>query len=415
MADSSGPPLFDPNAKALSSIGPASKLPKTSTSPDTVCPPAPKPTVWEKQVLERKNAADAAAKVAPPLKGHENEIKQSLDLQDRSRALIEADKIFKQTVMCGPEMHTCSVNYNATTAPNLNSFSGSAYKTPSQYAVDKLCDALPTNHAADFHADQKLVYEYYVRGGSKLPPSAPFPPMGDSRDMCADCQQFFAKLAIKSQQDIVTSDPRGTRVFHADGSVTKISRSNGYYAEMGPNPSWPADLSTPGVKVQPLSGTFTDYPDGTRKVWSDTTSLLPCPYVEKYGPDGTRTLTSLDGKRKKVVAPDRSISEYQDGKLVSTRQIGTSGESSEIFYGPDGNPTHRVENSYAGGAIQTTSVPSNGGWETREKQKTTYTSSGVTVETTTYENGTEKSSKTDTMTQQEWTEASKKKRDFGST
>ena len=115
---------------------------------------------------------------------------------------------------------------------------------------------LPT----DPHADKQLAVEFLDR-------RLPIPPSGDSRDMCTDCQGFFCHCAVNgaTRSAIVTTDPHATRVFHPDGSITKIVDATGsYYNEVSPGPS---GLTEKNGKTK--VGAYTEYPDGSTKTWLD--------------------------------------------------------------------------------------------------------------------------------------------------
>jgi hypothetical protein len=411
MADSSGPPPFTPGSVG-GTAEPPHKLAKTTVAPIGTCPSVPPVDKSEEARIRilalRKTGVTDAAKLVPQLNTLGQAMSDSLDYQDRAAALIKADKLPNQTVMCGPNMHTCSVNQTASTAPNIANCPNSAYKVEYPFNVGKLCTALETNHNANFHADQKLAYQYYLAGGSKLPPDTPFPPMGDSRAMCENCQAFFYKLAMKSGQDIVTSDPRGTRVFHADGSVTKILQSQGEYPEMAPNPAWPGDLSKPPLVAEKRTGVFTEYPNGTRKVWKDDFAPMDCPYWEQIGPDKKRAVWSDDGKNKTVFSPNDTSQVFVDGKLFKDSKR-VNRVTTSVFYGPDGKPSHCRQVDWSKGCVITESVPAGNGWQVRQIETVESGRDTAKVETKSFENGVEKSVKTETIPNADWTREFKKR------
>lgn len=49
-------------------------------------------------------------------------------------------------------------------------------------------------------------------------------PIGISQPMCADCQDYFKKLAIKERKMYITADPNTIRIFNPDGAVDEINR-----------------------------------------------------------------------------------------------------------------------------------------------------------------------------------------------
>ena len=49
-------------------------------------------------------------------------------------------------------------------------------------------------------------------------------PIGVSREMCMDCQNFFNRLANYRGKPVVVADPTGVRIFYPDGRV--ISATN---------------------------------------------------------------------------------------------------------------------------------------------------------------------------------------------
>lgn len=51
---------------------------------------------------------------------------------------------------------------------------------------------------------------------------SPNEPLGVSKPMCKDCQDFFTKHAKYQGQDQVITDPNMTRIFHPDGRITEI-------------------------------------------------------------------------------------------------------------------------------------------------------------------------------------------------
>ncbi len=52
----------------------------------------------------------------------------------------------------------------------------------------------------------------------------PNEPVGVSRDMCTDCQNFASKQAQTTGESVIVSDPKGTRIFNPDGSVDFIPK-----------------------------------------------------------------------------------------------------------------------------------------------------------------------------------------------
>jgi len=49
---------------------------------------------------------------------------------------------------------------------------------------------------------------------------SPNDPIGVSKSMCRDCQNYFSKLAQSEGIDQIVTDPKGTLIFHSDGSIT---------------------------------------------------------------------------------------------------------------------------------------------------------------------------------------------------
>jgi hypothetical protein len=49
---------------------------------------------------------------------------------------------------------------------------------------------------------------------------SPNDPIGVSKSMCRDCQNYFSKLAQSEGIDQIVTDPKGTWTFHSDGSIT---------------------------------------------------------------------------------------------------------------------------------------------------------------------------------------------------
>lgn len=50
----------------------------------------------------------------------------------------------------------------------------------------------------------------------------PNEPVAVNIKQCPDCQKYFSKEAIFRGQDQIVTDPEMTRIFHPDGSVTRI-------------------------------------------------------------------------------------------------------------------------------------------------------------------------------------------------
>jgi RHS repeat-associated protein len=58
----------------------------------------------------------------------------------------------------------------------------------------------------------------------QLTTASPHEPIGVSRAMCSDCQDFFSSIAEDSGKPQVVTDPEMTRVFWPDGSIDRIPR-----------------------------------------------------------------------------------------------------------------------------------------------------------------------------------------------
>jgi len=184
-----------------------------------------------------------------------------------------------KTVMCGGGKQTISVTKPATevlATKTSKAATSKAYVYHSRQEVQQLCN--DNNHQCkqnkskphqtpDFHADKQLAVEFDNRG-------QPLPPSGDSRDMCEDCQAFFARYAVNNNQTVIVTDPHMTRVFHPDGSITKIVDETGsYYPEVSPSGGWQTDKSKAPTENSGADktkvGVYTEYPDGTTKTWLD--------------------------------------------------------------------------------------------------------------------------------------------------
>ena len=59
----------------------------------------------------------------------------------------------------------------------------------------------------------------------KMAVHSPNEPIGVSKPMCKDCKEFFKKHAQYQGQDQAVGDTVVTRIFHADGTVTKIPKA----------------------------------------------------------------------------------------------------------------------------------------------------------------------------------------------
>lgn len=55
---------------------------------------------------------------------------------------------------------------------------------------------------------------------------SPDHPIGVSKPMCTDCQNYFSKLSKYNKADQVVTDPDGTWLFKPDGSMVKPGGSN---------------------------------------------------------------------------------------------------------------------------------------------------------------------------------------------
>ena len=59
------------------------------------------------------------------------------------------------------------------------------------------------------HAEKKILTE------------KPNEPIGVTRPMCSDCEQFCKQQAKATNQPVVVTDPEGTKIFYPDGRVSK--------------------------------------------------------------------------------------------------------------------------------------------------------------------------------------------------
>ena len=71
------------------------------------------------------------------------------------------------------------------------------------------------------HADKRLCHHFLTLGDS----SGELPPMGDSRDMCPDCQRFFMRLSQSKGLTIVISATRSTSTVNSWAGLLKTSRA----------------------------------------------------------------------------------------------------------------------------------------------------------------------------------------------
>ncbi len=145
-----------------------------------------------------------------------------------------------------------------------------------------------------FHADKQLAV-YLTKQ------NIPLPPMGDSRIMCEDCFNFFAKQAEATRQPLYITDPSMIMTFYPDGTVTRFVYKYPEMRQFTELPSTPPDTEKGCVFV-------------TNTKTGVTTKYKPDTTVIEYRPDGSRETRQPNGT---------IVTRARDGAETEVRLDGT--------------------------------------------------------------------------------------------
>ncbi len=138
----------------------------------------------------------------------------------QSKSQIEYDALgnkYKKKTVAHDEIKTLSgwsdkpEGYTDVSPDKVKQYSGEICHEPSK------AGAMDQKHNGGFdgkynssHAEKQLLTE------------KPNEPVGVSRPMCKDCQNFASKQAQATGKNVIVSDPDGVRIFKPDGSVQFI-------------------------------------------------------------------------------------------------------------------------------------------------------------------------------------------------
>jgi hypothetical protein len=207
--------------------------------------------------------------------------------------------------------------------------------------ITKYCKTIghESKNDSTFHADKQVTTYLAMKG-------EPLPPLGDSRIMCKDCFNFFAKQSAATGKTLYITDPCMIMTFYPDGTVTSFCYKFRELKQSTELPSTPSEVEKGCVFV-------------TNSKTEVTTKYKPDNTIIEYQPDGTQTTLHPNGAkniRYKTGAEiahqaDGTVLEYGPGHLLNkeTRPDGTVITYERKFTKTDEDPkyaSHSVESKF---------------------------------------------------------------------